>query len=269
MITLLTDFGAKDGNVGVMKGVILGIAPRVQLVDVSHEVGPQNIGEAAWILGRSTPYFPEGTIHLVVVDPGVGTERRPMAARIGTQFFVGPDNGVATRWIDRAERDGRAMRFVELDRPEYWLPEVSRVFHGRDIFAPVAAHLAGGAPLEDLGTRFSDPVRLPTAPLEPIDGGVRGSVAYVDHFGNVRTNIGRGDLAGRSPVVVEIAGKSVGPLVETFGDRREGDLVALFGSTGDLIVSVVNGSAGQRLGCHVGDPVVARWETGLRDAAGK
>jgi S-adenosylmethionine hydrolase len=261
VIALLTDFGSKDGNVAVMKGVILSIAPQVQLVDLSHDVGPQDVREAAWILGRSAPYFPAGTIHLVVVDPGVGTERRPMAARLGSQRFVGPDNGVATRLIDRAEKEDQPRGFFRLDRPVYWLPEVSRVFHGRDLFAPVAAHLAGGVPLEEVGTVFGDPVRLPLVTAQVFEKGVRGSVEYIDRFGNVRTNITREDLGEHRSLTVEIAGARLGPLAETFGDRPEGELVALVGSTGDLIVSVVNGSAADRLGSRVGDPVEARWET--------
>src|SRR3972149_2437787 len=144
VITLMTDFGIKDGNVGVMKGVIWGIAPDVQISDLSHTIQAQNIREAGFILARSVPYFPKGTIHVAVVDPGVGTQRRPMAARIGDWFFVGPDNGLITMWLEHAEKENWTSEFVHLDRPEYWLPVVSHVFHGRDIFSPAAAHLARG-----------------------------------------------------------------------------------------------------------------------------
>lgn len=248
----MTDFGLKDANVGVMKGVILSLAPRSRLVDLSHEIGAQNVREAAWLLGRSAPYFPRGTIFLVVVDPGVGTERRGMAARLGDHLFVGPDNGVATRLIDRA---GISAGFFSLDRPEYWRPEVSRVFHGRDIFAPVAAHLAGGTPLEAVGSSFGDPVRLALPEPAPLPGGWRGVVEYIDRFGNIRTNLTRDHLGERHDVTVRVAGHAVASLVRTFGDRPEGELVALLGSSGDLILAVVNGNAAARLSARVGDEV--------------
>jgi len=161
-----------------MKGVILGIAPQARLVDLSHGIGPQDVRAAAFVLGRIAPYFPDGTIHLVVVDPGVGTQRRSMAARLGPQFFVGPDNGVATRWIGRAERTSQPMSFVVLDRPEHWLPGVSPVFHGRDVFAPVAARLANGVPLAELGSPFEDPVRLDLPEPTAIQGGQTSTLTY-------------------------------------------------------------------------------------------
>ena len=255
IITLLTDFGLKDGNVGVMKGVILGIAPQARLIDLSHLVGPQDVREAAWILGRAAPYFPDGTIHLAVVDPGVGTERRPMAARLGPHWFVGPDNGLMTRLLERAERLRQPTAFVRLDRRERWLPEVSDVFHGRDVFAPVAAHLANGVSLEQFGSPLADPVRLRLPRPETLPEGVRGDVEHIDHFGNIRTNITRQDLGGLSSAVVRIAGATVNGLVRTFGERPAGELIALFGSSADLILAVVNGDAAARLGARVGDEV--------------
>ncbi|HEY2980076.1 MAG TPA: SAM-dependent chlorinase/fluorinase, partial [Anaerolineales bacterium] len=184
IISLMTDFGIKDGNTGVMKGVISGIAPDAQIVDLSHMVQPQDIRESAYILVRSVPYFPKGTIHVVVVDPGVGTARRPMAARIGDWYYVGPDNGTITLWLDRAETEKWACEYVKLDKPKFWLPVVSHVFHGRDIFSPVAAHLARGVPLTDLGTPFIDPVRLPLPKPEKTASGWRGEIVHIDHFGN-------------------------------------------------------------------------------------
>ena len=144
IITLMTDFGMKDGNVGVMKGVIWGICPQAQISDLSHMIGAQNVREASLILSRSAPYFPKGTVHVVVVDPGVGTARRPMTAQIGDWFYVGPDNGTITLLLERAKKEGWPCKFVQLDQTKYWLPNVSYVFHGRDIFSPVAAHLANG-----------------------------------------------------------------------------------------------------------------------------
>ena len=265
IITLLTDFGLKDGNVGVMKGVILGISPRARLIDLSHLVGPQDVRQAAWILGRAAPYLPDGTIHLAVVDPGVGTERRPLAARLGPHLFVGPDNGLMTRLLQRAERLRQPTAFVHLDRRERWLPEVSDVFHGRDIFAPVAAHLANGVSLEQIGTPVADPVRLLLPRPEMIPQGLLGVVEHIDHFGNVRTNITRQDLGAEPSAVVRIAGATIDGLVRTFGERPAGELIALFGSYGDLILAVVNGDAAARLGARVGDEVEVLTSTRAKD----
>ncbi len=258
-IAVMTDFGLKDGNVGVMKGVIWGICPQAQIADVSHLISPQNVREAALILARSAPYFPEGTIHLVVVDPGVGTDRRPMAARIGGSFYVGPDNGIITLWWERAIAREQTCEFVALDKPSYWLPEVSHVFHGRDIFAPAAGHLAAGVPLQELGSSFSDPVRLNLPAPKQRDGGWSGEVIHIDHFGNIATNIRQEHLADalqhKNDLVVRLPTTRITGLVDTFGQRDEGTLIALMGSTGNLIVSVVNGDAASRLGVRVGDAV--------------
>jgi S-adenosyl-L-methionine hydrolase (adenosine-forming) len=254
-ISLITDFGLKDGNVGVMKGVIWGIVPNVQIADISHLIGPQNIQEAALVLYRSAPYFPEETVHVVVVDPGVGTARRPIAARLGQHFFVGPDNGVITMFLEYAESRAWPVDFVHLDQPQFWLPEVSLVFHGRDIFAPCAAHLAAGVPLISLGTPIHDPLRLKLAQPQRTERGLRGEVIHVDHFGNIATNVHREHISEADDVTVHIGNVEVHGLVKTFGERPVGELIALFGSTGSLILSVVNGSAAERLQAHVGDQV--------------
>jgi len=255
-ITLMTDFGIKDGNVGVMKGVIWSIAPQAQITDLSHTIGPQNIREAALILARSAPYFPPGTIHVVVVDPGVGTDRRHIAARLGSQYFVCPDNGVLTLLLERAEAEGWPEEIVHTNKPEYWLAEVSHVFHGRDVFSPVAAHLANGVPLRELGTPIHDPVRLSLAQPQHTPSGWRGEVIHIDHFGNISTNI-RKEHLGEPPADIEmrLCGVNIYGMVRTFGERPVGELVALYGSTGNLIVSVVNGNAAQRLNAKVGDLV--------------
>ena len=257
VISIMTDFGIKDGNVGVMKGVIWSIAPEVQISDLSHMIAPQNVREAALIFARSAPYFPENSIHVVVVDPGVGTARRPMAAKIGTQYYVGPDNGTTTLLLERAEKEGWATEFVHLNKPEYWLSNVSFVFHGRDIFAPAAAHLAIGVPLKDLGMLFDDPVKLELPKMEKTAQGWKGEVIHIDHFGNAASNI-RIETLGEAlkemdKIAVRLGGVEIKGLVNTFGERAVGELIALFGSTGNLIVSVVNGSAAERLNVKVGD----------------
>ena len=188
-IAITTDFGIKDGNVGVMKGVIWGICPEARIADISHTISPQNIFEAGLILARSAPFFPPGTIQLVVVDPGVGTARHPIAARIGNSYFVGPDNGVITMWRDRARGDGLSLDVVILDQEKYWLSNVSHVFHGRDIFAPVAAHLANGVPLKDLGSPLADLVTLPLPQPRRTSDGWEGEIIHMDHFGNAASNI--------------------------------------------------------------------------------
>lgn len=256
-VTLLTDFGLRDGYVGVMKGVIYGIAPHVQIADISHFISPQNIMEGALALGRVSAYFPPGTVHIAVVDPGVGTARRPIAARIGAHYFVGPDNGLFTVVLERAERSGDHVTLVHLDRPRFWLPMISNVFHGRDIFSPVGAHLANEIPLDDVGTRIGNIVRLDIPRVEQSQNGFRGQVTSIDHFGNLATNILREHLTGMNlrSIKVCLGGVEINGLVNTFGDRSPGELIALFGTTNDLIVSVVNGSAADRLHVQVGEPV--------------
>jgi hypothetical protein len=255
IVTLITDFGLKDGNVGVMKGVILRYAPAAQIVDLSHLIAPQDIREAALILVRSAPYFPPGTVHVVVVDPGVGTSRRPVAVRLGEQYFVGPDNGVITLFLEHAERAGWQVQAVWLDQPQFWLAEVSDVFHGRDIFAPVAAQLAAGVLLENLGTPINDLQRLDLPRPEPTPTGWRGQVIHLDHFGNISTNLHREHLLPGRQVTVRLAGVQIAGLVRTFGERPAGELIALFGSTGSLFVAEVNGNAARRLAVRLGDPV--------------
>jgi S-adenosyl-L-methionine hydrolase (adenosine-forming) len=296
IITLMTDFGIKDGNVGVMKGVILGIAPRTQIVDLSHVIEPQNVREAALILARSAPFFPKGSVHVVVVDPGVGTTRRPLAARLGEQYFVGPDNGILTILLESCEAKGLPVKFVHLDKPQYWLRDVSYVFHGRDIFSPVAAHLSNSKTrnLAQLGTPVQEPVRIHIPRPLRGTGSLKGEILHIDHFGNAASNIrvehaleilqnphsppgeypaasGIGLEEGKLRETIEtvvragqrfrvgIADREIEGVVGTFGEREPGEVVALFGSTGNLIVSVVNGSAAGALNLKVGQPVELRY----------
>ncbi len=260
VITLMTDFGIKDGNVGVMKGVIWGICPNAQISDLSHMIGAQNIREAAYVLARSVPYFPKGSIHVVVVDPGVGTQRRPMAAWIGDWFYVGPDNGTITGLLERAKQEGWQARFVELAQPEYWLQNISYVFHGRDIFSPVAAHLANGVSLTELGSSFIDLVRLELPKPEKTKDGWRGEVTHIDHFGNISTNIRvehLGDaMKQKENIIVCLSGTEINGMVNTFGERPVGELIALIGSTGNLGIALVNGDAAAKLGVKQGNEIL-------------
>jgi hypothetical protein len=254
-ITLLTDFGLKDGYVGTMKGVIWGIAPQAQIADITHLIGPQNVLEGALALGRAAPYFPAGTVHLAVVDPGVGTARRPIAARVGEQFFVGPDNGLCTALVDQAWQVGATVQFFHLNQPRYWLPEISNVFHGRDIFAPVAAHLVNGLELEALGAPMDVPRLIRPPQPERTAQGWRGQVLWVDHFGNLSTNLTRQALVGMEEAVVRIAGQEIHGLVKTFGERSEGELVAIIDSSDSLSICIVNGNASAQLGIQAGQIV--------------
>jgi|SRR5271157_1366016 len=255
IITLTTDFGLHDGFTGVLKGVILGICPQVQIVDISHTISPQNVLEGALVLQRAAPFFPPGTIHVAVVDPGVGTGRRPMAARVGGHFFVGPDNGLCTPLIQAAEQGGGPLDFVHLTNPGVWLPQVSFTFHGRDIFAPVAAHLARGVPLADLGPAISDPIRLSLPTPEKTQTGWRAHVVSVDVFGNLATDLPANAVPGKEQVVFQVCGREVRGLVASYGHRPSGELVALVDSENYIEIAKVNGSAAQDLGAQAGDLV--------------
>lgn len=259
VITLLTDFGLKDGNVGVMKGVILELCPSCEIVDLSHQISPQNIAEAGLILFRSAPYFPSNTVHLIVVDPGVGTSRRPIAARLGDHFFVAPDNGLLSQIYHRAIEDGEPVHFYHLDNPRFWRPEVSHVFHGRDIFAPCAAHLARGVSIHSLGSEITDPLILPSDLPAKTNFGLVGKVIHVDNFGNISTNISQEHLADHQKLEIITPTARIEGLLKTFGERPASSLIALLGSTGSLIISEVNGSAADRLKLKIGDRIEVNW----------
>jgi S-adenosyl-L-methionine hydrolase (adenosine-forming) len=255
VITLTTDFGLKDGYAGVVKGVIWKIAPEVQVADISHQINPQDVKEGALTLGRAAAFFPEGTIHLGVVDPGVGTGRRAIAAQLGSQYFVGPDNGLFTVLLERAERNKQTVNVIHLNQPQYWLPSVSNVFHGRDIFAPSAAHLAQGVALENLGTLIQDPQRLELPVPRRLAGGWRGQVLSIDHFGNLSTNLEKDLLAGVENVKIRYKNWTIDGLLRTFGDGEPGQFVALIDSSDHLSLNVVNGSAAEQFQAKVGDEV--------------
>lgn len=251
VIALTTDFGTRDGYVAAMKGVILGIAPGISLVDVSHEVAPQDVAGAAFLLAGVYRFFPRDTVHLVVVDPGVGTARRGLAARSGGHLFVAPDNGVLTPVYDAPE----GAEIVALTNSDYWLAEVSRTFHGRDVFAPVAAHLAREVPLASLGPPVRDPVRL-QLPTPPVPGrAVEGTVVWVDHFGNLVTNIPASVLALGQTYRVAVGHLTVTGLFTTYGDVRAGQPLALVGSHGYIEVAVREGSAAEMAGVGRGATV--------------
>jgi hypothetical protein len=256
VITLTTDFGLADSYVAAMKGVILRIAAHVTLVDISHFIPAQNVRRGSAVLRDAAPYFPAGTIHVAVVDPGVGSARRPIAVRTPQATFVGPDNGLFTFAL--AGDSTSQPRVVHLDNPQVWLPAVSPTFHGRDIFAPVAAHLAAGMPFEWLGTPIDDPVLLSAALAQRLpDGAIRGHIETVDHFGNLVSDVPASWLAG-GQWTVHIAGLAIPGLSATYAQVLPGAVLALIGSSGRLEIALRNGDVAAHLRVQPGEPIEAR-----------
>lgn len=256
IITLTTDFGARDPFVGVMKGVILGIARDARLVDLTHEVAPHDVLEGALALEAAVGYFPPGTVHLAVVDPGVGSARRPLAIRARDQYFVGPDNGLFSFLLA-----GQGWSAVALTAAVYRLPRVSRTFQGRDVFAPAAAHLALGAPLERFGPPVTDPVLVPWPSAHRQGDAIVGEIVHADRFGNLLTSVRAADLEALGPVealVVEVEGQEVGGIVGRFADLPPGGAGALVGSSDRLEISVREGSAVARTGGRLGSRISVR-----------
>ncbi len=254
VISITTDFGRGDFGVSEMVGVMYSIAgDHIRIAELTIEVPPHNILDGAVILARHTPYFPPGSIHIAVVDPGVGTHRRPIAALFGDQYYVGPDNGVFTLVYQQAARQNLPVTVIHTSNPQFWKHEVSNIFHGRDIFAPVAAHLARGVPLEEMGEPINDLVLLDLLEPEWKGGSWQGIVTRIDHFGNLESNIDGILLQGNESVEVIVGGAVIRGLVKTFGEARPGDLVAMIDSSGVIGVSVVNGSAARVLGARQGD----------------
>jgi len=244
VITLITDFGPADGFVGAMKGVILGILPQACIVDISHQVPRHDVRAGAWVLWGAQKYFPDGTIHIGVVDPGVGSSRRALALQTERAIFVAPDNGLLSHVLASEV----VVRVHELKEEHYWLPRVGSTFHGRDIFAPVAAHIARGVPLEDLGPPMDNPVTfaIPKPRVEE-RGAVVGQVIYIDGFGNLITNLGRAGLARGREWRVYVGDRLIGPIQTAYADAEEGDLVALWGSQDTLEIAVRGGRADRAL----------------------
>ena len=265
VITLTTDFGARDPYVAEVKGVILAVAATlgrvVQIVDVTHEIARHDVIEGALALEAVAAVFPPATVHVAVVDPGVGTARRAVAVAAGGQVFLAPDNGLVTPCL------GPGWRAVALEAPEYRRPAVSRTFHGRDIFAPAAAHVALGLPIERLGPPLLDPLRLRWEDARADHGMVVGAVLHVDRFGNLITTIRQAQLPpGGTGMVVRIAGRRL-PLVGAYGDLRRGQAGALIGSGGRLEIAVREGSAATRLRARRGATVSVSRRTTVRRSA--
>lgn len=252
VITLTTDFGQTDGYVGAMKGVILSICPQAELIDITHRVRPQAVQQAAYVLSTVVAYYPSGTVHLVVVDPGVGSERRPVAVQTERATFVGPDNGVLGLALDQDP----ARHAVHLAEPHLQLSPVSATFHGRDIFAPAAAHLSCGVAVEEFGEIFpaSDLAVLPIPNPEPQPGGGwLCAILHVDRFGNLITNFR--PRPHQHALRVGAGGRWIEQISSTFSDVAPGELVAYAGSSGYLEIAVREGSAAGHLFLDIGDSV--------------
>jgi hypothetical protein len=274
-IALLTDFGTHDPYVGVMKGVMRGICPDCDFIDITHNIAPQHVRAAAFNLMNAYDYFPPGTIFLVVVDPGVGSIRLPVAVRTGGYTFIAPDNGVLSYVL--GQQDDYEAHVLE--NPAMRLESVSHTFHGRDIFSPAAAHLAAGADLASVGPAHTDLVRLPLPELTVSGRSITGEVLHIDRFGNIITSIGRmdwltqerltlspmfGDTSVRAVPVnapdasVIVHGLTIRSIQRAYSDALRGDVVALVGSSNYLEIAVNQGNAADRLDTAVGDRVEVR-----------
>ena len=255
IITLTTDFGYRDPFVGIMKGVAAAINPAATVVDLTHGVPPQDVTAGALALASAVDYFPDGTVHVAVVDPGVGGDRRPIAIETDQACYVGPDNGLMSLAAGRQ----RLIRVIHLSNPDYRLQSVSTTFHGRDIFAPAAAHISAGVRPERLGERLDSFQVLDIPDPETLaDGRLAGEVIYVDGFGNLTTNIRREDLVRLDPdsLTVGIGDTVIRGLSANYASAGGGNYLAVVNSWGRLEISRCDGSARTGLGAVVGDRVV-------------
>lgn len=263
-ITLTTDFGLSDGYVAAVKGVIYSINPEATVVDISHEIQPQNILQAAFVLSTAYNYFPKYTVHLVVVDPEVGTDRRAIILKTPKFHFVAPDNGVLSYVLrdyssealpdSRRVKVGPDLKAYAITRSEYWHQPVSNTFHGRDIFAPVAARLSLGMPGFSLGDAIETVTSL--APPRPYlqEGVITGHILHIDRFGNLITDVKEGDLSDSGQLAnIIINGYTIDSSIRTYAEGK--GVVALFGSSGYLEISATNSSAADRLKAKIGDEV--------------
>ena len=254
VITLLTDFGTADYFVGAVKGAILSVNPEAIIADITHEIPPQDVEAAAFTLLASYQTFPIGTIHVAVVDPGVGSARRSIAVRAGGQFFVGPDNGIFTYIYDRES----SHQVFHITAEKYFRPSPSTTFHGRDIFAPVAAALSNGVSLEDLGPLVRDPVRLKSSLRPEVlkNGNIKGRIIHIDRFGNCITNITRDFLDPSKRPTLVIKRKTIRTFRDFYSDAPPKSLFAIWGSAGFLEISTNGTSAAKALHAKRGDTVI-------------
>ncbi|MFQ5753854.1 MAG: S-adenosyl-l-methionine hydroxide adenosyltransferase family protein, partial [bacterium] len=249
IITLLTDFGYKDAFVGIMKGVILSLYPDANIVDISHEIEPQNISAGAFLINNSYKYFPSGTVHVIVIDPGVGSKRRILCVSAFDHFFLAPDNGV----LKYIYKDCSNIQVIEVSNKVYFRSQISQTFHGRDIFAPVAAHLAKGIDASELGMVIDDYDRGTLPRLEEIPRGLRGEIIYIDQFGNLISNIPFNILKKlrNNSLKISLKNCTISGLVNAYAQGKRDEAIALIGSSGYLEIAINSGSAKNALSCAV------------------
>ena len=268
-IVMMTDFGLQDIYVGIMKGVIKRICPDVEIIDLTHEIPPQNVAAGAWALKNSVSFFEKGTIFLSIVDPDVGSNRFPLAVQAGDYTFVSPDNGLLTHVL----RDFPLKQAVSIENRQYALEKISATFHGRDIFSPAAAHLANGVALEALGSPISNLATLDVPEVTTTSNSMSGAIVHIDHFGNVITNLGAFGWVGmheletshiphllNAPKLTVMVGTHhINGIVRAYYEVPEGHLLAQIDSTGVLEVAIYRGNAAQHIGAMVGDVVTIMW----------
>ena len=258
LITLTTDFGYRDSFAGILKGVIQRINPTVSVVDLTHGIPPQDIMAAALTLRHSTGYFPDGTVHVVVVDPGVGGARRPLLVQSGDNFFIAPDNGVLSLAIS-----GKNNQIIELTNSTYHLKPTGTTFHGRDLFAPVAAHLSLGVPIQAFGSRLSSYVELSEPVVSRKQSSLEGEIIYIDGYGNLFTNIYERDLTGLSwaKLNVAIGVMRIRRLLSSYDSVGAGELAAVVNSWGMLEIAEYKGNAQLKCNARIGDKVTVSWSS--------
>jgi S-adenosylmethionine hydrolase len=257
LITFTTDFGLSDPFVGIMHGVVLNIQPDTRIIDLCHSIASYDIFDGAWTIAQSYQFFPPGTVHVVVIDPGVGSARRPIIVETERHIFVAPDNGVLS--LIEANEDRFVVRHITAER--FFLPSVSQTFHGRDIFAPVAGWLSKGVTPSEFGPEISDYVQTPLPQVERVgEAGLRGVVIKVDKFGNLITNISASDapelFASHAKTVnILIAGQTLTRICQSYAEGREDEVFAIIGSSGYLELAAKQASAAEKLAVGVGSPV--------------
>lgn len=253
-ITLTTDFGLADGFVGTMKGVIYTTNPDAVIIDISHQIGSQDVLATTFLFAASYRYFPQGAVHVVVVDPGVGSQRRAVAVETEKYYFVAPDNGVLTL----ALRQEKIIKSIELTNPEYFLDQVSDTFHGRDIFAPVAAHLSLGVEIEKLGNDAGELKEIHFPEPEVGRSGIKGHIIHIDKFGNLITDIQHelfNSVMSDGQFSIKIAGIELGRISRSYAEVAAGEVLAIFDSFGNLEIAASRGSAAEKLKARKGDSI--------------
>ena len=259
IITLTTDFGTTDIFIGVMKGVILNINPDAKIIDITHDIEPQDVYAGAFLLSSAHRYFPPGTVHVGVIDPGVGSARRAIAVETERYYFVAPDNGLLSYTLHKE----KVRRAVNLTNPKYFLPQISNTFHGRDIFAPVAAHISRGVSLNLFGEQITNIVQIPISTPDTSETQIIGQIIYIDRFGNLITNISHQLFEvvkkGRD-FTISVKDRQIQRICRAYAESSVGELLGIFSSFGNLEIAINAGNAAETLGIRRGDSIKIRFQ---------